>query len=142
MERTQEGIDRECLTKNQIFDIEVKLEKEWVSIPEWGENKGIYIKTMSGLERDDYQRSLFQKSSDGSLVPDSTNSTAKLVAACAINENGKLLFDFSDIKPLGNRSSLILERLAVVARERNGMGGEEVGKLLKNLFSTQEDDSD
>ena len=132
---------KECLTKNQFFRIVEELEKEWVPIPEWGENKGVYIKVMTAFEKDAYQRSLLQKNPDGSMFADSANSTAKLVAACTVNADGKLLFDFSDIIPLGKKSSVIMERLAEVARRINAIGQKEMEKLLKNLFKTQSEDS-
>lgn len=135
------GEKRECLTKNQILGIVEEMEKEWVSIPEWGHDKGIYIRVMTAMEKDAYQRSLLQRNPDGTMFADSTNVTAKLVAACAVNEDGKLLFDFSDIIPLGKKSSVVMERLAEVARRLNGIGQKEMEKLLKNLLKTQGEDS-
>ena len=132
---------KECLTKNQIFGMVEEVEKEWVSIPEWGTDKGVYIKVMTAFEKDAYQRSLMQKNPDGSFFADSANVTAKLVAACTVDAECKLLFDFSDIVPLGKKSSIIMERLAEVARRVNAIGQKEMEKLIKNLFKTQSEDS-
>ncbi len=141
MTKNQTTEKRDCLNKNQIFGIVEETQKEWVSIPEWGEDKGVYIKTMSAIEKDSYQMSLLQRNPDGSMSASSSNSTAKLVAASTVDDKGELLFDFSDIAPLGNKSSVVMERLATVARKMNAMGQVEMEKILKNLLKVQSEDS-
>lgn len=128
--------------KNQIFKEEDVLEKEFVLLPEWGDGKGgLFVREMTGRERDIYDSSLFQEIADGTRKLNTSNMRAKLVAACACDENGKLVFDFSDVKLLGEKSSKAMTRLFLAAQKINGIGGEAMEKVVKNLLEGRSENS-
>lgn len=60
------------------------------------------------------------------------NLRARLVAACAVDEQGQLLFYPSDVELLGDLSAAALSRLFDAARELNGMSESDVEELAGN----------
>lgn len=130
------------LKKNQIFGKEDVLKKEFVAIPEWGDgSSGLFVREMTGRERDSYDNSLFDAAAAGEKLFSSDNFRAKLVAATACDENDRLVFDFSDVSILGQRSGKVIGRLYDVAKKLNGIGEKEMKEIVKNLMEGRSEDS-
>lgn len=103
------------LTRDAILQRD-DIVRETVPVPEWGGE--VMITTMTGAQRDAWEQSLVAKATG---KPDITNVRAKLVAHCAVDEAGALLFRPADIEALGAKSAAALERLAQVAQRLNGL---------------------
>lgn len=69
------------------------------------------------------------------------NLRARLVALCAIGEDGKRLFAEADLKKLGGKSALVMDRLFDAARNLSGMSSRDVEKLAEGLGDAQNDSS-
>lgn len=113
------------LTKDQILSAD-DLKTLIVDVPEWGGE--VTIRTMSGFARDRFEAQLIGANNGTNL----RNVRAKLVAASIIDENGDLMFDESDIKKLGQRSSVALDRVFSAAQSLNKITDQEVDELAKN----------
>lgn len=112
--------------RNEILEVDDVVAKR-VTVPEW---KGdVLIKTMSGVERDKFEKlALAHKRGD---TIDSEGLRAELVAMTLVDENGVLLFTVDDIVELNKKNGAVLDRLATIAAELNGLGavgGAAVGK--------------
>lgn len=101
------------LTRQAILEAS-DIVREEVQVPEWGGS--VLITTMNGRQRDAWEQSLM---SAGGSRPDITNVRAKLVAACAVDDDGAPLFTADDLAALGSKSAAALERLAKVAQRLN-----------------------
>lgn len=99
------------LTRDAILAA-TDIAREVVSVPEWGGE--VTISTMSGTQRDAWERSLLAPNNGGL-----DNARARLVAACAINSDGTLMFSPEDVVALGAKSSIALNRCAIVAQRLN-----------------------
>ena len=106
----------ECLTKENIFKTE-DVEKEWINISEWA--GGLYVKVMSGEERDAFETAMFKTNDMNNFTRNFDNMRARLIAFTAIDKNGKQIFDpilkydvqgklYGDVAELGKKSSIIL----------------------------------
>lgn len=95
------------------------LKREAVDVPEWGGT--VLISMMTGAGRDAWEQSLIR---DGKA--DTSNIRAKLVAACAVDETGNLLFSPADVAALGAKSGTALERCATAAQRLNGLSDRDV----------------
>jgi hypothetical protein len=113
------------LSKEQILNAN-DLPCEFVPVPEWGGD--VKVKTMTGLERDAFEVSIFTEDKKKDL----RNIRAKLCAYTAVDDSGKLLFSESDIDALGRKSSLALNRVYEVAARLNGIGSKEIEDFEKN----------
>lgn len=113
-------------------------EYEVVPCPEWGGE--VRLRSLTGAERDAYEQSLVQtrgKSREMNL----RNARAKLVALCAVDENGKRLFTDADVNALGKKNAKPLDRLFDVARRLSGLTEDDVDRLTEDFDDAQSDAS-
>lgn len=109
-----------------------------VECPEW--NGTVRIKVMSGTERDSYESSVYEVK-DGGVKFKRDDVRSKLLSKCIVDDDGKRIFTDSDIKELGKKSSLVLDRLFDVAQIINGLSKESVDQARKNSQSEGQDTS-
>jgi hypothetical protein len=126
------------LTKKEILDAKDRPRKE-IKIPEWG---GIvYIKTMAGDERDDFDVALVTITQSGERKVNVKDYRARLCVATIVDVNGNNLFTTDDIPILSKKSGKVLTRIFDMAAALNGIGAAEMKALEKNLKMTRESDS-
>lgn len=109
------------LSKSDIIGADDRPTKD-VSCPEWGGD--VRLRTMSGAERDSFELE-YQGTNRA-------NIRARLIAKCAVDENGKPIFSDKDVAKLGQQSALVLDRLFEAACELNGLGDHDVEEMEKN----------
>jgi hypothetical protein len=92
-----------------------------VPVPEW--NGEVYIKTLLGTERDQFEDAISDKK---------TRRTQEMLLVMTLcDENGKRLFDDKDVEALAEKSSLVTARLFEKAWDLNGFSakaGEQLGE--------------
>lgn len=121
------------LTRDEILKADdIKTEK--VEVPEWGGD--VFIRTMSGAERDDFESSLIR-----GKKTNLSNIRAKLCALVIIDDKGKKLFAEKDVFALGRKSAKALDRVFVAAQKLNGISVEDVEDMVKNSGIGQNEDS-
>lgn len=113
------------LTKDEILQAD-DIRKEEVEVPEWGGS--VWVKTMSGSERDRFEASIISAKGERNLV----NLRAKIVAMSVIDESGKRLFTFEDALELGKKSARALDRVFSVAQRLSGFTPQDVEEMTKN----------
>jgi hypothetical protein len=106
---------------------------EDIEVPEWGGS--VRIKTLTGAERDEWEQSVTVGKGRNREVA-IANLRAKLLVIVIVDENGKAVFDYSDIQALGKKSAKALERVFDAARKLNGLTDEDVEELAKNSVTT------
>lgn len=113
--------------KEQIFAFDDLPRKQ---VTAWGVT--FFLRTISGAERDGFELAMNPDGKSRNLG----NLRARLVALCAVDENGNRIFDDADIARLGKKSAMILDDLFEQARELNGMTTDAVEKAEKNSEPT------
>jgi len=126
-------LDRDSLLKKQ----ELKIEEV-----DLGNGEVIYIKEMTGRERDEFEHSIMELDKNNKPVNKLDNFRAKLAVCTICDENGELLLKLSDVQTLSNnmgarRLELIVER----ARELNMISEKDKEELTKNLDPDKVDNS-
>jgi len=114
------------LTREQFLEQGLVLPIEKVSMP--GKSVHVFVKTLKGKQRDEYENSCLTKKGNTNMV----NARAKLAARTVCNEKGKTLFSESDIEQLGNVSSAWTGRIFDVAQRLNGFSDGDIDDLEKN----------
>jgi len=119
------------LNINDILNVE-DFKTKRVDVPEWGGY--VIIQTMTAEARDAYELSLLSKDSKGSVVGrDLSNIRAKLVAACTLGPDGRLMFKNADhVKVLGSKNSKAVDRIYDACQALNQISDEEVEELAGN----------
>lgn len=119
---------------------------EEVKVPEWDLPFPIYIRTMDGKDKDEFETERFLlvdgiKSEKQRFKVSLQNLRAATLARvmCADPEGKVRIFeDEEDIIKLGNKSSAALDRCLDVSRRLNGTTKEDEENLVKNLKGQEE----
>ena len=120
-----------ALSKAKILAAnDVKL-SEAVPVPEWGGE--VYIKTLSGTERDAFEDSYSQNKMKA--------FRARFLVLTLCDEGGERLFGDNEVDALGKKSSIVINRLFEKAWEHNAFTNAAVDAMGKDLPSGQSDDS-
>lgn len=116
------------LSKEDILHA-VDLPKEEVEVPEWGGS--VIVRGLTGAERDKFEASIVTLKGDKTgFNPE--NMRAKLVVLCVVDEEGKRLFSNEDVKALGEKSALALNRVFEVAQRLSGLSPDSIEEAKKN----------
>lgn len=104
------------LTADDILQAD-DLPREAVPVPEWGGR--LWVRAMTGQERDEYEMALFQAQQAGTGL----NMRARLVAMTAVNADGERLFTHeTQVEKLGRKSGVALDRVFEVAQRMCATG--------------------
>jgi len=117
------------LTRQDIIAAQ-DVETETVEVAEWG--GAVIVRMMSGSDRDRFEQSLTVVQANGRREANLTNMRSKLVAMCAVDEQGNLLFGPDEIEHLAAKSAAAIERVFIVAQRLNGLAPDDVGAAAKN----------
>lgn len=92
---------------------------EDVDVPEWGGT--VRVRALTARERDEYEAEQVDFRNPKKPTIDLRNTRARLVALCAVDENGERLFSRKDVEALGEVSSTALDRVFRVAKRLSGL---------------------
>lgn len=124
------------LNRDQIFQAQ-DITYEDVAVPEWsppgGEVACIRIRGLSGTERDKFEENSLVKGKKGARDVNMRNIRARLVAECAINEDGSPLFQPGDVLTLGQKSAAALDRCFKAAQRLSGMSDDDIEELVEDF---------
>jgi hypothetical protein len=129
------------LTKKVLLQKE-KLEVIRVDL---GNDDYVYVKQMTGRERDNFERSLVRETKDtqGKLsgyVQSLEDYRAKLAVVTICDEDGNLVLEARDYVTLSQSISAVkLDKIATAAQKVNGMSEADKEDLIKNLEVGQAD---
>lgn len=103
------------------------LPTEDVAVPEWGGT--VRVRSLKGHERDLLEAET--ATAPGTPAQRLTHLRARIAALAIVGEDGKRVFDDTDILALSNKSAAALDRVFTVARRLAGMSQEDVEELKK-----------
>jgi len=121
-------MSKKILSKQDILtanDIETKE----VDVPEWGGT--VFVRGLTGHERDKFESSIVTRIGKETKV-EMENIRAKLVSLCVVDEEGKKLFNETDVGMLTKKSGAALDRVFSVAQKLSGIGEEDFKEMVKN----------
>ena len=130
--------DQKVLTRESLLQKE-ELEVEQVDL---GNGECVFVRQMTGRERDRWERSLFREEKDEKGDTTSVRAMddfrAKLVVNCICDEHGKAILQFEDYETLSkNMSARKLEKIVNVAQQLNKISEEDKEALIKNSDAGQ-----
>ena len=116
-------LSREQLLTNENLDV-TKIEFE--------KGEGVYVRQMTGRERDTFEQSIISFDKKGNVERKTQDFRAKLAVCTVCDAEGDLLFKPEDAEMLSmNISAARLEEIVKVAQKINGMSSEDVEELTK-----------
>lgn len=133
-----------ALKRNQILDAD-DLKTEMVKVPEWatGDEDEVCIKMLTGTERDKFEASTIRMNKAGRPEQNLDNLRARLIMLCAIDpdDNNLPLFTKDDLRALGNKSAVALDRVFSAAQRLNGFTQADVEELAEGFDSAPSESS-
>ena len=125
------------------------LQKEKLEVVkvEFGNGDYVYVRQMTGHERDMFEASMLRKNKDGkgnviSVETVIDDFRSKLAAITLCDEDGKSILEPNDYKTLGNSiSAKKLEQIVNVSQKLNAITEEDKDAILKNSEPGAEDNS-
>jgi hypothetical protein len=120
------------------------LQKEKVQIVkvDLGEDNFVFVRQMSGRERDRWETSLLKEGPGGKYQQALDDFRAKLAVATLCDEEGNLLLQHTDIGTLSqNMSAASLDKIVTEAQRINRVSEQDKEALVKNSVVGQADNS-
>lgn len=108
-----------ALSKKAILAAKDTKLKGPVAVPEWGGD--VYFRTISGLERDQFEDAYSEQKMKA--------FRARFLVLTISDENGDRLFADNEIEALGQKSSVVINRLFDEAWQHNAFTQEAVDAL-------------
>jgi len=129
----------------KLLKREKLLEKEKLEVVQvdLGDGEGVYVRQMTGRERDQWEKSLIRPIRDKKGQVTGMDSAledfrAKLCVHTVCDEKGTLLFSSTDVAQLSlNMSASRLEIIVDAAQKLNKISEEDKEELVKNLDADQ-----
>ncbi len=126
------------LSREKLLEKE-ELERVLVDL---GEGECVYVRGMTGRERDQFEKTLMKETKDSKGKIDYERNLGDFRAKLAVNtvcdEKGVLIFQPQDYEILSvNISALRLEKIVNEAQKLNAITEEDKGELVKNSEAAQ-----
>lgn len=115
------------LSASDILATESRVYKV-VEIPEW--NGAVRLRSMTGKERDEFEAGLSDKKGKSNF----SNVRGRLIAKCAVDSDGELLFrNRVEVADLGDKSIAGLQRLFNACQALNGFSDSDLEDLIEDF---------
>lgn len=106
----------------------VKLQEKTVEVPEWG--LAVRLRELTAAERDRFEAGMVDAKKGGRANLE--NVRARLVAASAVDKDGKPIFTGAQVISLGEQSAKALDRLFDACRKLSGFDERDIEELAGN----------
>lgn len=127
--------DKKFFSRDDVKGVsDIKIEP--LHIPEWDTPEAeawVYLRTLSGGERDSFESQIVSVSSDGVQSANLNNARAKFAVLILCDETGKRLFNSADIPWLTQKNAGALNRIWAKGRTMTGMDEQAVEEATDEL---------
>jgi hypothetical protein len=128
-----------ALTASQLLMPDLPLPRERVDTPELGEGTYVVVRTLTGIEREQWERQFLAPDGSSSIVNaiGSVRSfRVKLLSHCLVDDDGKSLFaSLDEAKSLEKLPAQLLDRAYKAALRLSGLGDDAEEEAEKNSDS-------
>lgn len=114
-------------TRDQILSAS-DLKTVPVETPEWGEDSGVNVRSLTGIERDRWDKNSYQ----GKKEVDLLGYKARFCVLTIVDENGVQIFSETDAEALAKKSAAVIERVFTAAAKLNGLLASDSTAIEKN----------
>lgn len=131
-------MNKKILGKSDILEAQ-DIKIELMDVPEW--NGSIYVKTLTGAERDKLEASIMSFGNDGRPRGMKLDNMRAMVAVLGIcDEKGDAIFTMKDITALSAKSSSALDRVVAKIQSLAAMSQLDIENLIGDLKNDQHAD--
>jgi len=118
----------------QRIDAAQDIPREPAVIPEWGisDQDGLFLKGLSGAERDSFEKAIIEQKGSSTRVK-TEMMRSRLVALSLVDADDNRIYSDADIKTLGGKSAVVLDRLFAKAMTFSGMSADDIEVLAEDF---------
>lgn len=117
----------QVLTRDQIISAS-DLPTLPVPTPEWGKDSGVFVRSLTALERDGWDKRTYQGKTDVELL----GYKSRFCVLTICGEDGVRIFGDTDADMLAQKSAAAVERIFNVAAKLNGLLAKTSEDIEKN----------
>lgn len=127
------------LSKDELWQVTSDLPTELIEIKDaHGNPRGaLRMRGLTGAELTEYQKKLTILTRDGKSRTNMHRAMAKLILACACNEDGSPFFDQSDLIKLDSLPAATLMPLFEAAQKLCGLSDNDVKEMTEDFTETE-----
>ena len=120
------------LTREDILECnDANVQK--LSVPEWGEGKYVWLRALSGKERDWFEDTITKIAERKGAVGTKLNLRGEFASLVISDSNGNKIFNPKDANALGEKSATALDRILVQGMKHSALT-EESHKEAEDFF--------
>lgn len=119
------------MANDKLSILGLKLAVNIVPVTVKGLADPIYIRGLTGRERDSFENACFQQKGKNRVLS-TENIRAKLLVRSICNEKGERLFIDIEENDLGSLPAQVLDQLFTVAQSLSGLGANDVEELQED----------
>lgn len=101
---------------------------ETVETPEWGAGAAVRVRSLTAIERDNWDKSTYAGRKEVELL----GYKARFCVLTMVNEGGTQIFVEGDAEALAKKSAAVVERVFTAAAKLNGLIASDVAVIEKN----------
>lgn len=124
-----------CLTREAALSAS-DLPREKVDVPEWGVGAYVFVRGLTGTERDSWECYCLAKREAIGSQGGFPGIRASLVVRATIDDDGRRIFTDADADEVSEKNGKALDRIWTVAARLSGITAEDVEELKKNSAPT------
>ena len=125
---------RQVVTAEQFLtSTALERRKEDVQVPELGNGTVVPVWGLTPRERTEFEDRITRQPKNKKIMRE------RWVIECCRNDDGSKIFNQAQIEQLGQRDSVVVERLVDAALRLSGVTTSDLDKLVKNSESATED---
>lgn len=109
-----------------------KLRSERVEVPEWGDGAYVFVRVLTGNERDSWETYCLEQRKRYRSDTGFPGFRASLLVRCLVDNEGERIFLDTDVDELGAKPASLLDRLFTVATRINAVTADDIEELKKN----------
>ena len=121
------------LDKTQLLAAKPDIER--VDLPELGPDAFVFVRGLTGAERDLFETSMLKDDGTGLDPARRGNIRARIAVLTACDETGERIFASADLKDVTAMRADVLDRITATAQRLSGMAPAAVDQLGKDSAS-------
>jgi len=105
------------------------LPRERVDVPEWGEGAYLFVRGMTGTEKDAWECYCLKQREAFHSENGFPGIRASVVVRCAVDDDGNRIFTDADLDIVGAKNGKALDRIWTIAVKRSGITPDDIEQL-------------
>lgn len=119
-----------CISRDAVLAA-TDLPRERVDVPEWGAGAYVFVRGMTGTEKDSWEKHVLERRAALGCENVFPGIRASVVVRCAVDDEGNRIFTDADVELVGAKNGKAIDRIFEKASRLSGITPEDIEELKK-----------